>query len=450
MCTLSSNATRRTSCASTFLLLLVLCAILTACSDEPGPVQPSTDVQRDTTDIESDTMAVILRTPLMYCPFNTLWVEDKARDTFTITGIGFERIHPFKIRLKRIDGASNDELLLFDNDDPKTAFWFNDRMISTMRWIPKGTYRVEIIDARTHRLLHSVLPDLEVRSLQLRPLSKTTYDAGDRIKLTTVFPWGYTNVRGRPEYPSPRISAWIGDQQLKTTYIPREYSPGTDPLYDVNLSASVPGTGRIRLIDSSINEEALGPIITINAVPYTKYVARATLEWDHTVTWTDTTVRSVGSSDTSVAERTLRDTIHASIRRGCCDTITRGDTTKLTNEVATNDRWQAVIVVDVDRTLCRSIHVWYFRQSSSYYRPGWSASSEGVWLKLADVPVTVLADGSWLIELDAPGFATHVSELSLTTSQSYYGEDGNGSSTRSVGAIQQGAPMRFRMLLHAQ
>jgi hypothetical protein len=431
------------------IVLCSLCVVISACSNDEGSTDPSTGVRRDTVDATQDTASAILRTPLMFCAKN-FDSYGEVRDTFTITGRDFSATRPFKIWLVRVDGTARDTLRLFDNDSATTTFWFNQTMISTMRWIPKGRYRAEIVDAQTHRLLRSVHPELEVRSLQLRPLSKTTYYAGDRIKLTTVLPWGYTNVSGQPEYPRPRISAWIGDQQLKIAPSTREYTPGIDPLYDVDLFASVHGTGRIRLIDSSINEEALGPIITINALPYTKYFTRATLEWDRAVTWTEATIRRDGSPDTTVMERTLRDTIHAIIERGCCDTTTRGDTTKLTDAFSRNGRWQAIVVVDADRTLCRSILLTYNRSTSKRTPFSANGSCEAVRLTLVDVPITILADGSWVAELDAPTFASKVVDLTLSTSA--YDEDGYGygSAIQANGVILPANPMRFRLQLHSQ
>lgn len=446
------------------VLLYGLTIAVSACTDDEveQPTGPSSGVlreaaktyrdsvnraRRDTTDVSDDTTAAVLRTPIMYCSFMERVYDRETRDTFTITGHSFVNMAPFQVWLVRVDGPMAETLKYFDNDQEKYRFWYNDNMISTMRWIPKGRYRALIVDARTHKVLQNVKPDLVVRSLQLQPLVKTTYDAGDRISLQTVFPWGYTNAYKYPNYPKPRLTAWLGDRQLYFAPSTGESSPGVDPIFYVELIASVVGTGRLSLRDSSINEEAFGPVITINDVPYTKYFEKATFEWDHAVAWTKTSVIGV---DTSVTTYWERDTISSIVSRGCCDNITRGDTTKLTDQIRPNDRWQCVVVVDAARTRCRSIQLTY-RRSSSYHSTGYSdGSSESVHLSLVDVPAVELTDGSWLIELDATTFATHVSKADLLMTSYVYTPGGPGHTTSTEGVIRPQDSMRFKLLLHAK
>jgi hypothetical protein len=434
-------------------VLFGLCVVISACSDEDGATDPSSGVRRDTADASQDTTMAILRTPLMYCARNyNPYIE--VRDTFTITGRDFSATRPFKIWLVRVDGTSRDTLRLFDNDSVKTAFWFNQSMISTMRWIPKGRYRAEIVDARTHRRMAKVTPDLEVRSLQLRPMERTSFESGDQISLTTVFPWAFDLPYNVDAYLKRYITVWLGDRQLKvdTKIDMTNPYPEHTSFYWLSAAASFSGTGQIKVRDSFLNEEALGPNITIADVPYTRYFAYGEVTWDKVMTWryTDTVryLETIVSGKDSTY--TQRDTFRVRLRRGCCDTVTRGDTTRFTNGRDTNGFTQSVIIIDADASICRWITMEYVHSTSYSSNKESSNGRTTRSIILRDVPATVLADGSWSIDLDRAAFMRHLVSLDFSGWNSSTHVDYSNRFNQLVGTLTDSDPMRFRLLLSAR
>lgn len=392
-------------------VLSVLAITLVACGEPDGPIAPDTNdgtdpVVVDTAPTTRAERPATLLTPTMYCHYRDVdrfYID--PRDTITIASGRLRSLPEFNVILIRTIGDTTDTLRLLDNRDPATSFWFDDTRISTVRWIPNGRYRVEIVDAINGTLLRRVYPDLEVRSLLLTGVSATSMARSATFKAKLLIPYFKGDARWR------RVTAWMGSTQLAIEY--SDASPyGVSFDNEFIIRASHPGSGVFMLRDEHSSEETTGPVITITDVPYSKYFTHASLSWIRTINWHKTTTTTLSDEVVKRKDTTFitTDTLLSDIRRGCCDTLTRGDTTKLTTTVNDQGRWQAVIVVDTAARACRSI-ILFWREYSSYSdRVDRSNASKFHSIRLRDVPVIIDDQGSWIIRLREADLERHMAE----------------------------------------
>lgn len=440
----------RTKLYGHLALLCVVCFVFTACSgdEESSPVDPSGDgpvIERDTALTWTRQHEATLLTPVLYChPNESAAIMMDVRDTFTIRSSRLTQLPRFVVWLVSLNDALPDTLHLFDNNHQSTSFWFDDHKISTMRWIPQGRYRVLIVDAGSHAVLRSVAPDLEVRSLLITGVNKTEASLSDSFHVYLKMPYYRGDARAR------NLTAWMG-----TTQLPIRYSNGSPYEYGldhaVTVVASSPGSGVLVLREGRSGQESTGPHITVHDVAFSKYFRSADLTWSRRLDWKFEYRLRCGETVLQAKDSSFltQDTLTKRIERGCCDTLTRGDTTKLTSAENNNDRWQAIIVVDTSALTCRFIRLFWHHSESYRDRTEVSGYYDEEVLSLVNVPVQVMPSGAWQIDLDERTISDHLAGSTFLRSYTWRGIDCFARSQTSVGELNVSVPMRLRLLLNA-
>jgi hypothetical protein len=397
------------------LLAFLTGTLLQACRSSDSIVDPGPTEQ-------PDTSGPVLETPQMWCTLLPYYNGPHGIDTITISWQGLNSLPEFYVRAIRQDTATGDTIVLMNNRDQYKRFWYNDRLVSAERWIKPGRWRVELVAHDTWEVLGTTTPDLTVRYLKIDSVSDTEILAGSRFTVYLYKALTGPNGTLTTYFPS-EVTAWLDDKQLKIFPGDQKEIYAWHWWFWLSVEATSVGSGRIIIKDARCNEIAYGPQITISHPPYSVYFKTGDLNLTTNVSWHSTyTVHSNGELK-SRRETTYTDdsTFIQQLYRYCCDSTTKGDTSKFTRTDGRWPLWQAIIVVDTSSSSCPYVRLFIDYMDKPELPRRYN-------LEFRNMPATISSDGTWIISLDAEAFSRHITTSSFWFGYSDY--ERGGTSTR--------------------